>query len=93
MLPPWPPLAPAAAANPTKRHKWISERVTQLLVYLDNIDIQQKDCMRQHRRSLVRQLQQLASEAQLLLRLDTAAAGSSDSATTATTSKDSPTAK
>lgn len=64
-LPPWPTLSSNAAGDDSKRAPWISERVTQLLVYLDNVDVKQEQThMRQHRRSLVRQLQNLASQAQ-----------------------------
>ena len=67
MLSPWPALDEKSAQDPAKQVNWISERVTQMLVYLDNIVIQQQDHMRQHRRSLVRQLQLLSSDAQLRL--------------------------
>jgi len=64
MPPPWPALPPIAAQDAHKRATWISERVTQLLVYLDNINIsQQQQHMRRHRRSLVHQLQELATQA------------------------------
>jgi hypothetical protein len=61
LLAEWPELADSSSASALQREQWVNERITQLLVFLDNINIQNQEHMRQHRRSLIKQFQRLSA--------------------------------